>query len=700
MGQTFVYNFGEKEIGEDEIEVTFGVFIDGTLNNKTNKELRDVHGRGGTKNEATGEITGINKDLTNAEIEAQDKVAYDNMNSKDRNRIEALMEKQNRTHDEEAELKAFSEKDRYLVGSKFSGRGTDTSFSNDYTNVARMYYCCKEEYAIYVEGIGTEDNEKDSKGGFMFGSGKTGIRNRVRKGCEELAVKIWKETKNKNDKLLSTLTVDISGFSRGATAARNFAYEINRKRAYKPTKQRKVVVKSSSVADSQNTYSGTENKNRFEPDTAVKIDNTRVAKPKMPGNQVVNAPLDDDGMDIDESLLVDGMMPKFGHLGYSLLKQGMLPEKLEQLIVRVRFLGIYETVSSYYEKSDNIGKRNKKGEVEDTGWLGKTYNLLKQGGFTDNIEFLHLNDFGYVQKTVHFTAQNEHRENFDLTRVVGAQAGTKTVERNFPGVHCDIGGAYENEGEDNKQIETSAFIDVEDRMQELLDEYWYVNNKKIEELKITNKGGDFFTKPVEKILEIFGSLPKKVIPFGKKLHGTRKIIHKEYSYIPLHFMEEYAKQTPMIDYFDSEVATKYPLNNEFLDGVKNFMRDYAMDMTGEVVEWKFISDIALKLRKLEQEQGDSYLENLKNPIEDRIIQQDNTRVVKPNLPKGFPESKPEIETPVLETECDDSVIQLQEVLLVDDQKMLRTLRNKYLHWSATRVWLGMEPREDRKRVEH
>ena len=98
MGQTFVYNFGEKEIGKDEIEVTFGVFIDGTLNNKTNKELRDVHGRGGTKNEATGEITGINKDLTNAEIEAQDKVAYDNMNSKDRNRIEALMEKQNRTN--------------------------------------------------------------------------------------------------------------------------------------------------------------------------------------------------------------------------------------------------------------------------------------------------------------------------------------------------------------------------------------------------------------------------------------------------------------------------------------------------------------------------------------------------------------------------------------------------------------------------
>ena len=91
MGQTFVFNAGEAEVEKKHLEVTFGVFIDGTLNNKTNKELRDKHGRGGDKGE-------VNKDLTNAEIEAQDKVAYDNMNSKDRNRIEALMEKQNRTN--------------------------------------------------------------------------------------------------------------------------------------------------------------------------------------------------------------------------------------------------------------------------------------------------------------------------------------------------------------------------------------------------------------------------------------------------------------------------------------------------------------------------------------------------------------------------------------------------------------------------
>ena len=39
MGQTYVYNSGEYEVSDDEIEVTFGVFIDGTLNNKDNTDF-------------------------------------------------------------------------------------------------------------------------------------------------------------------------------------------------------------------------------------------------------------------------------------------------------------------------------------------------------------------------------------------------------------------------------------------------------------------------------------------------------------------------------------------------------------------------------------------------------------------------------------------------------------------------------------
>lgn len=36
----------------------------------------------------------------------------------------------------------------------------------------------------------------------------------------------------------------------------------------------------------------------------------------------------------------------------------------------------------------------------------------------------------------------------------------------------------------------------------------------------------------------------------------------------------------------------------------------------------------------------------------------------------------------------------------EEQKILRILRNKYLHWSANRDWFGMQPAPGRKRKEY
>lgn len=41
MGQAYVYNAGKTEVPIEELEVTFGVFIDGTLNNKDNTNFRN-----------------------------------------------------------------------------------------------------------------------------------------------------------------------------------------------------------------------------------------------------------------------------------------------------------------------------------------------------------------------------------------------------------------------------------------------------------------------------------------------------------------------------------------------------------------------------------------------------------------------------------------------------------------------------------
>ena len=41
MGQTFVYNQGKDDLKKEDMQLTFGVFIDGTLYNKDNTDMRN-----------------------------------------------------------------------------------------------------------------------------------------------------------------------------------------------------------------------------------------------------------------------------------------------------------------------------------------------------------------------------------------------------------------------------------------------------------------------------------------------------------------------------------------------------------------------------------------------------------------------------------------------------------------------------------
>ena len=104
MGQTFVYNTGKAEVAKEEIEVTFGVFIDGTLNNKANTKLRyKVEGK-----------------------------------------ADPLLEKGESTTATAEEKKIFQEntdtKNWWLRQADIGGYGDDTSYHNDYTNVARLWF--------------------------------------------------------------------------------------------------------------------------------------------------------------------------------------------------------------------------------------------------------------------------------------------------------------------------------------------------------------------------------------------------------------------------------------------------------------------------------------------------------------------------------------------------------------------------------
>lgn len=648
MGKSFVYNTGSSDDDKlaDELRLEFGVFIDGTLNNKTNKEMRDKYGRG-------GETGDVNKDLTNEEIEKNDEAAYKNVKNKDR--IAELTSKEYRSPNEEAELRSFPEKDRYLVAShrghfnpltfNFSTDklGTDNSYSNDYTNVARMWTCCEnKKYAVYVEGMGTEGLLRDSQDGFAFGSGRTGIRGRVRNACEQVAQKIFDQTKGK-DTILTQITFDAFGFSRGAASARNFVYEVNAKKSYAP--------RTRSI---QEGY--------YPPNPK-----TGTARPKYK-----DVPCDHDGVLIDTAALIDGKLPRMGHLGYCLIRDKIVtPQELEDIQVIVRFLGVYDTVSSYFENKNDggLGQYDANGEIiDDNGGV----KIASQGVFTNNfhndVEELQLNSFGYVQKVVHFTAKDEHRKNFDLTRVKNANSLERIIEKNFPGVHCDVGGAYENEPEVVEKLETVYWVgDLEALRKQLIKEYWFTDRQ------IETSG---WLRSLANAIS-YGLIPKEI--------NTKRNLRKEYSYIPLHFMEEFCRKTSMSGFFIRNTENDFPIDNdEFLTKVRTYLRGYVFN---DGKEWEFISDEKLQeIKKIKQIQEANGKKNVKIDAESEIERQEELKL------KIETASNEELPT-----------ITLGEVVVqgLDTQKALRKLRGEYLHWSSNRKWFGMEPpNNNRKRKEH
>ncbi len=105
------------------------------------------------------------------------------------------------------------------------------SYEGDKTNVAKMESYIdktslgKDQYLLttYIEGPGTEDLEGDSFRGSAFGTGDTGVKEKVEKGVDRV-VHLLKSTLKKNP-IIEELVLDIFGFSRGAAGARYFIHK-------------------------------------------------------------------------------------------------------------------------------------------------------------------------------------------------------------------------------------------------------------------------------------------------------------------------------------------------------------------------------------------------------------------------------------------------------------------------------------------
>ena len=641
MAQTFVYNSGTyQETNSGTIHLEFGLFFDGTLNSVKNTELR---------------LTVLNQnDL---------KILPSDDEKEVKRKEEELKYRRSSISDE---LFEFLIPNAYIRNIENSGditdyrradergffdrMGVDNSLMNDYTNVARMWNCCNDNYRIYIEGIGTLDRQKDISAGFQFGSGDTGIRGKVRRGCYELAKKINEKLPKKTDEVIK-VTLDVFGFSRGAAAARNFLYEVN-------------------VS------------NKREEDTKLGKRFERTGKrPSNEGNrygynEYAYFYYDKDSVRVNIDFFEEDKWPKYGYLGYYLLKEGINPKILDKIRLEIRFVGIYDTVSSYEEF----------GNISGLDLLDKGIQHSKKSFFDDDVEQLQLNNLGKFQKAVHFTAMNEHRENFALTKM----RVENCIEKTFPGVHCDIGGAYETGTEYVDEIEIDyditniinhIYLDV--FQQYLILEHWYKED------------------------QLDQSFDKSYF----KLSGTR-FLRKEYSYIPLHFMQQFFNEflgNSYANVISKNVVTDYPISDpqdEILIKVKERLRKYVFrdenkkeeERSEEEKEWRFISDGERK--KLLQEEGRKVIDEIKSKRrkeQEKIKKEDQNMM----LLEGGTHKK----TVTFDSEPKINYAKvLQEVYkrnsIFETQDILKKLRNKYLHWSANRDWFGMDPTSDRKRKEY
>lgn len=337
---------------------------------------------------------------------------------------------------------------------KMSDKKTD-SYMNDLSNVARkeLHYK-KEKYvdSVYIEGIGTDDLGADTDDildhlGVAFGANRQGIIAKIRKGCQLIAAKA-KDLGGKD--AINLITLDVFGFSRGAAAARNFIYEIS--------------------------------KSKYLP----------LAGTKLVGRSIVKIKTDDHKIETNEN-----EFPQNGHLGLQLKLQ-----KIKYSKIQIRFVGLYDTVSSYDPNATNT---------------------TKNPDFTNDVKELHLNslnieinDLYKAKKIIHFCADDEHRKNFMLTPT--KRAGGEDFY--LPGVHSDVGGCY-----------TDKIDEIDFQIMDL-DNWWGDGRTDAEYDEILeNDLKDLMAQG-------WGFSNLKGPDRDHQTFVTRKGIRNTYSYVTLHLMSE------------------------------------------------------------------------------------------------------------------------------------------------------------------
>lgn len=401
------------------VELHIGVFFDGTLNSKANiDERKDFESFLAEHPES---LAVVELDKLYKEDSIKDAIKKDRSlgYSKSKQLLKAY----------DNEKKSVQE---YLktnpTGIRNALYGSNDSYTNEYTNVVRFYNCFKNEFEadknnpekicvpIYIEGIGAKprklktdedsnnlehndnkidfttsptndvvndsyDNYENGKssldefiednGGFIscsddelgsaLGIGLFGVKKKVEAACEKINDLIAGYVKKENTEV--SIYLYVFGFSRGAAAARCFSSFLKMRNGKTKVKRNKNTVVMGWRSD-MNIAEKLKKENEFK-----------------------------------ASLMADWLND---------LQKG---KRISFSDPKVKFLGLYDTVSSYGAK------------------------------FDDDVDELSLKiDRKNVDNVFQICAGDEYRKNFMLTDISSARGEDKYII--IPGAHSDVGGGY------------------------------------------------------------------------------------------------------------------------------------------------------------------------------------------------------------------------------------------------------------------
>ncbi|GAA3757731.1 DUF2235 domain-containing protein [Flavobacterium ginsengiterrae] len=238
----------------------------------------------------------------------------------------------------------------------------------------------------------------------------------------------------------------------------------------------------------------------------------------------------------------DMLIQKHGFFGACLAAKEFTPSE-----IYFRFVGLYDTVAAY-------GANHRGTEIfgisiidNDTKQLG--LDAVKKASFV-----------------LQFAADDEHRDNFDLTNI--ESAGVDGLEITLPGVHSDIGGCYvENDSERVDLFYERYFNrECEKFKQILIDEGWY----NPEQLHIIHSYTTDFTN---KVPEEHNDNPAGF--YG--LVGIKEAVHNTYDKVALNQMFHYSKQFDVL--YSEDMLKDNKIKDNFLSNVNKQLVDYIKSCT-------------------------------------------------------------------------------------------------------------------------